>query len=138
MGGAVFIHVVHTKQIFCIMENKKHPGEEHDYKDANDKSTEMNTLTAVYAKAVKNGFKENFRMSNTGLLSSADVCYRPEQVTFTNFYRFEGDSDPADNTILYLVTCEDGLKGTLVDAYGTYANPVVTKFMEEVETTKKQ
>jgi hypothetical protein len=38
-------------------------------------------------------------------------------------YRFEGDTDPADETILFAVSSTDGtIKGTLVDAYGAYSD----------------
>jgi hypothetical protein len=41
-----------------------------------------------------------------------------EELDVVKFYRFEGISDPADNTILYVLECNDGNKGLLVDAYG--------------------
>jgi hypothetical protein len=37
-------------------------------------------------------------------------------------YRFEGDSDPSDNAILYLIEANDGLIGYSMDAYGVYSN----------------
>ena len=36
-------------------------------------------------------------------------------------YRFEGDSSPDDNSVLYAIESKGGIKGVLVDAYGTYA-----------------
>jgi hypothetical protein len=59
--------------------------------------------------------------------------YAPDQVRVINFFRFEGFSDPDDNAVLYLIETADGLKGTLVDAYGTYADPLVYKFFMDVE-----
>ncbi|QQL51362.1 phosphoribosylpyrophosphate synthetase [Mucilaginibacter ginkgonis] len=39
------------------------------------------------------------------------------------FYRFEGPSNPSDMSIVYAISSQRyNLKGTLVDAYGTYAN----------------
>ena len=54
------------------------------------------------------------------------------------FFRFEGDSDPADNSILYVVETNDGTKGTLIDAYGPYADPKVSKFMQQVDDIQKK
>ncbi len=37
------------------------------------------------------------------------------------YYRFEGASDPNDSSVVYAIETRDGMKGALVDAYGTYA-----------------
>ena len=55
-----------------------------------------------------------------------------------NFYRFEGESDPDDNAILYIIETNDGTKGTLVDAYGVYNDSRVSQFMKAVETIQKK
>ena len=55
-----------------------------------------------------------------------------------DFFRFEGQSDPADNAIMYVVETTDGSKGTLVDAYGAYADEHMNKFMSEVEEISKK
>jgi hypothetical protein len=50
-----------------------------------------------------------------------DIRLNPEEFNIDEVYRFEGDSSPDDNTILYAITSTAGIKGTLLDAYGTYA-----------------
>lgn len=65
-------------------------------------------------------------------------CFPSGAVQVVNFYRFEGDSDPADNTILYIIETSSNVKGTLVDAYGAYADEAVNKFMKAVEGVHKQ
>jgi hypothetical protein len=99
----------------------------------------MNTLTERINKEVLNGYVENFKVTNMGLFApSLNKCYKPEEVKIIDFYRFEGTSDPADNTIMYVIETTDGLKGTLVDAYGPYADAIVNKFMAEVEEINKK
>ena len=39
---------------------------------------------------------------------------------------------------LYVIETDDGTKGTLVDAYGTYADAQVHKFMQQVEGIQKK
>jgi hypothetical protein len=46
----------------------------------------------------------------------------PEDFTVEEFYRFEGMSNPDDNSVLFAISSDDGIKGTLVDAYGVYAD----------------
>jgi hypothetical protein len=46
-------------------------------------------------------------------------------------------SDPEDSSILYLIEASDGKKGTLIDAYGTYADAKLSDFIREVEDIQK-
>jgi hypothetical protein len=111
-----------------------------NYSQANDKVTEMNSLSMVMSKAVKNGYTESFKVTGKGLSPQSDLerCYSPDQVQVINFYRFEGESDPGDNSIMYQMETSDGLKGLLVDAYGMYADEKVNKFMQQVEGIQKK
>ena len=99
----------------------------------------MNTLTACMNKAIKDGYTDNLKVTKQGLYSEvSDKTYTPSEVIIKDFYRFEGQSDPADSAILYVIETHDGLKGTLVDAYGTYADEYINKFMTSVEEISKK
>lgn len=101
----------------------------------NATTADMKTLASCLNKLVLDGYAEDFKASERGLLAlQHERLYEPHQVNVVNFYRFEGASDPADNSILYVIETNDGLKGTLVDAYGPYADIQVQNFMEEVES----
>ncbi|XZF14268.1 hypothetical protein ACTHGU_21010 [Chitinophagaceae bacterium MMS25-I14] len=110
-----------------------------DNNQARDNVPFMNTLTSVVNKVVKQGYVDNFKITDRGMFSlSAERYFRPEQVKVINFYRFEGQSDPSDNAILYVIETSDGHKGTLIDAYGAYADPGIHKFMNLVEDMQKK
>ncbi len=105
----------------------------------NSTTEEMRSLSSCLNKLVTDGYKEDFVAGERGLLSlQSERLYEPGQVSIVNFFRFEGASDPADNTILYVIETHDGLKGTLVDAYGSYADGKVTSFMRQVEDINKK
>lgn len=108
--------------------------------EKNSTTEEMKTLTSCVNKLVLDGYTENFKASEEGLVAASDEKhYAPSEVNIVNFYRFEGASDPSDNSILYAIeTISDGRKGTLADAYGPYADPNVEKFMKEVEEVNKK
>mgnify|MGYP003651233956 FL=1 len=52
------------------------------------------------------------------------------------YYRFEGMSDPDDNTILYVIETTTGEKGLLVDAYGMYAGNVPRDLVKKLKIIK--
>ena len=98
----------------------------------------MKSLAICLNKMVRDGYAEDFRVTVNGLEAIyKDSHYSLEQVQVVNFYRFEGESDPDDNAILYVIETDDGTRGTLVDAYGTYNDSRVTQFMNEVHTIHK-
>ena len=99
----------------------------------------MRTLVYCLNYLVKQGFTADFKITSRGLtILGRDKTFLPEEVKILNFYRFEGDSDPADNSILYAIEAGDGTRGTLVDAFGAYSDPKVTSFMQKVEEINKK
>lgn len=103
-----------------------------------DESHKMKTITECLDQAVEKGYTENFKLNGKLLTTEGkDTVYKPEDIAITAFYRFEGISDPEDNSILYLIETGDGKKGTLIDAYGTYADAKLSDFIREVEDIQK-
>lgn len=101
--------------------------------------TEMTTMVSCTNKLTTEGYTENFVAKERGIESQSNKkLYRPQDIKINSFYRFEGESDPADNSILYAIETSDGLKGMLVDAYGVYANPLVSKFILKIKEIEKK
>src|SRR6476660_6300114 len=100
---------------------------------------DMRTMASCVNKLVLDGYVESFKVTDKGLFSQEkNKHYKPEEVRIINFFRFEGASDPADNSILYAIETNDGAKGTLTDAYGPYGDLEVNKFIREVEDMVKK
>ena len=55
--------------------------------------------------------------------AETNKSYQPDELVIVNTYRFEGESDPGDMTILYAIEAEDGSKGLCMDAYGSDSSP---------------
>ena len=103
-----------------------------------EKST-MTTLSSCVNVLQHEGYKENFVVKEEGLEApSTGKIYKHDEVTIANFFRFEGESDPADNSILYAIETNDGVKGMLIDAYGESADPGVSVFIRTVENISKK
>jgi hypothetical protein len=99
----------------------------------------MKSLATCLNRMVMKGYTEDFKIGDHGLEAlTHHNSYQPEQIQVVNFYRFEGESDPDDNAILYVIETNDGIKGTLVDAYGVYNDAKVSKFMSDVQSIQKK
>lgn len=107
---------------------------------ANDKITYMTDLEKCLNRLESEGYTEQYRVEHGYLVSlneSNNRKYKPEEVVAVNFFRFEGISNPDDMSILYAIETTDGHKGTLVDAYGLYADDETGEFFQNVEIHKK-
>jgi hypothetical protein len=101
--------------------------------------TRMETLLECLARAKKEGYTENFMANENGLVAlTTKKTYQPSQIVIPDYFRFEGESNPDDSSILYFIETKDGAKGILTDAYGTYADTNVNKFITEVEDISKK
>jgi hypothetical protein len=99
----------------------------------------MKSLVSCLNHMMHEGYTEDFKITPLGLESlHKEAMYLPDQVRVVNFFRFEGESNPDDNAILYLIETNDGTKGTLVDAYGVYNDPSVTRFLHDVKQIEKK
>ena len=108
-------------------------------KDSSNEKTEMKTMVSCTNSLHKLGFTTQFKAMETNLKSlSTEKLYKPQEVKVVNFYRFEGESNPSDNAILYAIETTNGERGTLVDAYGPYSDTNVTNFMNEVDSFEKK
>src|SRR5690349_6758399 len=100
----------------------------------NPSNQKMKTLAGSIKHFMKRGYTEDYKVNDQGLKAlRTEKIYQPEEVKVVDFHRFEGSSDPGDESILYAIETSDGGKGTLVDAYGSYSDERVTAFMYKVE-----
>ena len=107
-------------------------------KAANDRTTYMTEMQRCLEKLEAKGFKDEYKMEDGKLhCLTSGHDFEPHDLKAVNFYRFEGVSDPDDMSILYAIETNDGRKGTLIDAYGFYADEQIGAFMQEVEVHKK-
>jgi hypothetical protein len=85
------------------------------------KPSEMTTLTAVLEKLRHQHNDNEFTPKDDGFITTnSDKFYKPEDLTIIKTYRFEGQSDPGDSSIVYLIQAKDGTMGYSMDAYGVY------------------
>lgn len=97
------------------------------------KITVMDTLSETMAANRKDGYTADFKLEEQGLCCSENgKVYAPDQLCIVAHYRFEGTSDPQDMAAIYLVESTDGIKGLVVDAFGTYSDGDLSAFLKQV------
>jgi len=79
------------------------------------------------------GYSHSFHIENQiAKCLETQALYEPKNMTIIEYHRFEGESSGGDMSIVYAVECSDGLKGTIVDAYGTYSAADTSNFLKNV------
>jgi hypothetical protein len=80
------------------------------------------------------GYVEDFNLQPQHL-SCRDGQYEitHEEFHVDHVFRFEGDSNPSDETVLYAISSEKyQLKGVLVNAYGIYSEPLANEMIAKL------
>ena len=91
------------------------------------------TLTGALDDLARRGFRARFAAVADGLRAiEGGRTFKADELTIRGYYRFEGVSDPDDMSIVYAIESRDGTRGTLVDAFGAYADPAVGAALEHV------
>jgi hypothetical protein len=87
---------------------------------------EMTTLSRVMSVLRERGYTEDFNLKQDYIECPGGKCTMyPEDFNIDDVYRFEGDSDPGDQAILYAISSEKfGVKGMLVNGYGLSSEPM--------------
>jgi hypothetical protein len=64
-------------------------------------------------------------------------CLKHDEFEITEVHRFEGDTNPSDEDVVYAVESTDGkLKGVLTSAFGTYADDMSTEIIQKLSMHK--
>ena len=93
----------------------------------------MRTLSNAIERLVGCGFTANFGVVGDRLRAfDSGKTFGAHELIIRDFQRFEGVSDPDDMAIVYAIETTDGTRGTLVDAFGPYANPTLGAFLDHV------
>ena len=82
------------------------------------------------------GFSLDFNLVSGALHNSeSNITLHPDDFEIVELYRFEGPSDPADNSIVYgLQSTKYNIKGVFVNAYGVYSDDVSDELLRKLNT----
>ena len=80
------------------------------------------------------GYTTDFNIAFDKLIcNETKACLNSGEFEITEVYRFEGETNPADEAVVYAVESKDGkMKGAFVSAYGTYADPMSDEMIKKI------
>jgi hypothetical protein len=83
----------------------------------------------------RSGYTADFvaERGDTLRVSGTERRYAAAAIHIRDVYRFEGTSDPDDMSVIYAVETDDGTRGMLIDAFGTYADPEIAAVVDRME-----
>jgi len=96
------------------------------------------TLSEAIRDLESRGYTHDFNLAENCIECKAiHKKVGPEYFKILEVYRFDGMTNPDDESVVYAIETSNGLKGTLTDAYGTYSDSL-TKEMREKLSMHKQ
>ena len=92
------------------------------------------TVTEALNDLKSKGYTINFNIAFDKIIcQKTKICLNPHEFEITETHRFEGDTNPSDEDIVYAVESRDGMmKGVITSAYGMYADTVSTDMIKKL------
>ena len=103
--------------------------------DPNSPLHPMDTLSETMNALKNKGYTTGFNLKKEYLMCTENekkVHVYPNEFEIVETFRFEGESNPSDSSILYAIKSDKyDLKGVLVNAYGVYADEMVSEMAKK-------
>jgi sulfur relay (sulfurtransferase) DsrC/TusE family protein len=84
--------------------------------------TSYDTVTEALQDLKTKGYSVDFNIAFDKIIcSNNNICLNPNEFEIVEVFRFEGDTNPDDEDVVYTIESKNGeIKGTLTSAYGMY------------------
>lgn len=100
-------------------------------------SYSYDTVSEAINDLAKRGYTHDFNVHEDQhclVCNNTMTELSPDEFEITEVYRFEGETDPADEMILYAISStKHAIKGVLLNAYGIYADSTISKIAEKLK-----
>lgn len=83
----------------------------------------------------KRGFNLDFNLQENCIVCNNDK-FNVDDFEIVEVYRFEGNTDPSDEAIVYAINSTTGLKGVLVNGYGVSADSMSSDIAKKLSIHK--
>jgi hypothetical protein len=89
------------------------------------------TITDAVSGLRKRGYTMDFNLEENCIVCHEDK-FNPEDFEIVEVYRFEGNSDPADEAVVYAIESNKGHKGVLVNGYGPSSESISSEMAKKL------
>ena len=90
------------------------------------------TVSGAVNGLKKRGYTMDFNLQENCLVCHEDK-FNPEDFEIVEVYRFEGNTDPADEAVVYAIESNKGHKGVLVNGYGPTSDAMSSEMAKKLE-----
>lgn len=92
------------------------------------------TVTSALQGLKLKGYSVDFNIAFDKLICKENnFCLNISEFEIIQTFRFEGNTDPGDEMIVYAIESKDGsIKGVLTSAYGMYAEGISTEMIKKL------
>lgn len=81
---------------------------------------DFDTLAQAINTLTKQGYKDGFRAEEDRIVGNNSAKkYLPDELKIVGTYRFEGMTNPQDDSVVFAIEAKDGNKGTLVMSFSS-------------------
>ena len=96
------------------------------------------TVTDALKELKRRGYTVDFNIAFDKIICSDNkICLNPHEFEIVEVFRFEGDSNPSDEDVVYAIESKDGnVKGTMTSAYGMYAETISSEMIQKLSMHK--
>lgn len=94
------------------------------------------TMTDALRDLRTRGYTVDFSLAENCIICNEEK-FSPADFEIVETYRFEGNTDPADEAVVYAIESNTGIKGVLVNGYGVYANTMNAEMAKKISSLNK-
>ena len=96
------------------------------------------TVTEAIEQLRTQGFTLDLSLKENQLATAGGQLYHADEFEIVDLYRYEGESDPADEATVYALAAPSGLKGILVTGYGTSTDEISAETLKRLHYKYQQ
>ncbi|MCW3115394.1 MAG: hypothetical protein JWR18_3790 [Segetibacter sp.] len=90
------------------------------------------TVSDAINKLRKRGFNLDFNLAENCIVCNAEK-FQPNGFEIVDVFRYEGNTDPADEAAVYAIESKSGLKGILVTGYGISTDTMSGEMLNKLQ-----